>query len=260
METEDLVIIKNGITMAYTIDLEGKVALITGATKGIGFSAAKILAEAGAQVVIDDILSPFEAHSHISGISGTPHKPYYIQKDISDEKSVKEMVEEVINQFSSIDILINNAGVLADWDLSFAVHNKGLYYCSEEVLKYMVPRGAGKIINISSTCVFSGGTGFPQYVATKGGVYSLTKYYARTYAPKGILVNGIMPSVVFSEMMLQRYESEEQMMDHYVPQMPIRRIGYPEDIAKVVLFLSSNLSDYVCGEVIVADGGKLSVG
>jgi 3-oxoacyl-[acyl-carrier protein] reductase len=69
-----------------------------------------------------------------------------------------------------------------------------------------------------------------------------------------------MPSVVFSEMMLQRYESEEQMMDHYVPQMPIRRIGYPEDIAKVVLFLSSNLSDYVCGEVIVADGGKLSVG
>lgn len=246
--------------MTYLIDLDGKVILITGGTKGIGFATAKILAEAGAQVVIDDILEPSEAQSLIACISGTPYKPYYIQKDISKEKNVEEMVEEVIDKFSFIDVLINNAGVLADWDLSFAVHNKGLYYCSEKVLEYMVPRGAGKIINITSTCVFSGGTGYPQYVATKGGVFSLTKYYARTYAPKGILVNGVMPAVVFSEMMLNRFESEKEMIDHYAPQMPIRRIGYPDDIAKVILFLSSDLSDFICGEVIVADGGRLSVG
>ena len=245
--------------MTYKIDLDGKVCLITGAAKGIGLAAAKILTEAGAQVVIDDILNPDEAQSKINCIPG-PNKPYYIQKDISKEENVKAMVDEVIDKFSSIDILINNAGVLADWDLSFAIHTKGLYYCSEEVIKHMVPRGYGKIINITSTSVFSGGTGFPQYVATKSGAFALTKYFAKTYAKHGILVNGIMPAVVYSDMMLRRFEKKEKMINHYKDKMPIKRIGYPEDIAKVILFLSSNLSDFICGEVLVADGGRMSVG
>ena len=124
----------------------------------------------------------------------------------------------------------------------------------------MAERGDGRIVNITSTCVFTGGTGIPQYVATKGGIYSLTRYMAKTYAPLGILVNAVMPSVIMSEMIMTRYSSEEEMLAHYIPQMPIRRIGYPEDIARVVLFLCSDLSSFICGEIIVADGGRMAVG
>ena len=111
-----------------------------------------------------------------------------------------------------------------------------------------------------STCVFSGGTGIPQYVASKGGTYALTRYLARTYAPLGILVNGVMPAVVMSDMIMTRYKTQEEMIEHYKPMMPIGRIGYPQDIARVILFLSSELSSFLVGEIIVADGGRLRVG
>ena len=124
----------------------------------------------------------------------------------------------------------------------------------------MAARGSGRIVNITSTCVLTGGTGIPQYVATKAGAYSLTRYLAKTYAPEGILVNAVMPAVIMSDMIMTRYESEQEMIEHYIPQMPVRRIGYPEDVAGVVLFLCSNLSSFVCGEVIVADGGRMYVG
>jgi NAD(P)-dependent dehydrogenase (short-subunit alcohol dehydrogenase family) len=136
----------------------------------------------------------------------------------------------------------------------------GVYYCSEAVKAHMAERGSGRIVNLTSTCVFSGGTGIPQYVATKGGTYALTRYLARTYAPLGILVNGVMPAVVMSDMIMTRYKTKEEMIEHYKPIMPIRRIGYPEDIAGVVLFLCSELSSFLCGEIIVADGGRMNVG
>jgi NAD(P)-dependent dehydrogenase (short-subunit alcohol dehydrogenase family) len=113
---------------------------------------------------------------------------------------------------------------------------------------------------LTSTCAISGGTGIPQYVATKGGAYSLTRFLARTYAPLGILVNGIMPAVIMSDMIMTRYRSEEEMINHYTPIMPIKRIGYPEDVAGIVLFLCSDLSNFLCGEIIVADGGRMYVG
>ena len=106
----------------------------------------------------------------------------------------------------------------------------------------------------------TGGTGIPQYVATKAGAYSLTRYLAKTYAPDGILTNAVMPAVVMSDMIMTRYETEEEMIEHYIPQMPIRRIGYPVDIARIVLFLCCELSSFICGEIIVADGGRMHVG
>jgi len=246
--------------MAYTIDLNNQVAIITGAAKGIGKATAKLLTQAGAQGVIDDIVSTEKITPVIDEISQFGNKPYYIQKDISIEENTIDMVNEVLDQFSRVDILVNNAGVVADWDKSYAIHVKGLHNCSEASKEPMAKQGRGRIINITSTCVFSGGTGIPQYVATKAGAYSLTRYLAKTYAPLGILVNAVMPSVIMSDMIMTRYSSEEEMIAHYLPQMPIKRIGYPEDVANVILFLCSELSSYISGEIIVADGGRLHVG
>ena len=246
--------------MAYTIDLSGSVALITGSAKGIGLATAKILAQAGAQVVINDIVDEGTATNALNEVAQAGLDPYYIQQDISLEKNTQEMAAEIIAKFGRIDYLVNNAGLVADWDVSYAVHVKGLYFCSASVIPQMKKQGGGRIINLTSTCVQTGGTGIPEYVATKAGAYSLTRYLAKTYAPDGILTNAVMPSVIMSDMIMTRYDTKDEMIEHYIPQMPIRRIGYPVDVAKVILFLCSDLSSFINGEIIVADGGRMYVG
>lgn len=246
--------------MTYSIDLTGKVAIVTGGAKGIGEATARYLAQAGAQVVIDD-LSPVEkVQDVLDAIAKVGLEPYYLREDISDQDGARRMVQQTLDKFGRVDILVNNAGVVADWDKSFAVHVKGVFYCSDAVKDHMAARGSGRIVNLTSTCVFSGGTGIPEYVGSKGGTYSLTRYLAKTYAPLGILVNGVMPAVIMSDMIMTRYKSEEEMISHYTSQMPVKRIGYPEDVAGVVLFLCSELAGFVCGEIIVVDGGRLHVG
>jgi NAD(P)-dependent dehydrogenase (short-subunit alcohol dehydrogenase family) len=187
-------------------------------------------------------------------------RPLYLRQDISVEASARALVNETLERFGRVDILINNAGVVAGWEKSFDVHVMGVYYCSEAVKEHMAQRGSGRIVILTSTCAHSGGTGIPQYVATKGGAYSLTRYLARTYAPLGILVNGVMPAVIMSDMIMTRYKTKEEMIAHYTPVMPVRRIGYPEDVAGIILFLCSDLSGFLCGEIIVADGGRMHVG
>jgi 3-oxoacyl-[acyl-carrier protein] reductase len=246
--------------MAYTIDLSEKVAIITGSAKGIGLATAKLLTQAGANVVVNDILSPDKVGTQLNEIAALGTQPLYLQKDISDQASVESLVAETVAHFGRVDFLVNNAGLVANWQKSFDVHVKGLFYCSEAVVPYMKKQNGGRIINLTSTCVQTGGTGIPEYVATKAGAYSLTRYFAKTYAPFGILTNAVMPSVIMSDMIMTRYASEEEMIEHYTPQMPIRRIGYPEDIARVILFLCSDLSSYINGEIIVADGGRMYVG
>jgi 3-oxoacyl-[acyl-carrier protein] reductase len=240
--------------MAYSIDLSGQVAIITGAAKGIGLAIAKMLARAGAQIIIDDVIDPLKANDILDSFQEENLLAVYFQQDISTEEGAKRLRDNVLAQFGRIDILVNNAGVVADWDKSYAVHVKGLYFCSDAVHPHMAERGSGRIVNITSTCAHTGGTGIPQYVATKAGAYSLTRYLAKTYAPEGIL------AVIMSDMVMTRYQSEEEMINHYIPQMPVRRIGYPEDVAGVVLFLCSELSNFICGEVIVVDGGRMHVG
>jgi len=246
--------------MAYTIDLTGNVAIITGAAKGIGFATAKLLAKAGAHVVVNDIVSPDKVSTQLHEIAALGPQPLYLQKDISNQASVTALVSETVDRLGRIDFLVNNAGLVANWQKSFDVHVKGLYFCSEAVVPIMKEQGGGRIINLTSTCVQTGGTGIPEYVATKAGAYSLTRYFAKTYAPLGILTNAVMPAVIMSDMIMTRYDTEEEMIEHYIPQMPIRRIGYPEDVAKIILFLCSDLSSYINGEIIVADGGRMYVG
>lgn len=246
--------------MSYQIDLSGKVAIITGAAKGIGKATAKILSQAGAQVIIDDIVPETDLQPVLDEIEEVGPRPVYIQEDISNATGAKQLIDKTHQQFSRIDILVNNAGVVADWDKSYDVHVKGLFYCSDFVKDIMKQQNSGRIVNITSTCVHSGGTGIPQYVASKAGAYSLTRYLARTYAPFGILVNAVMPAVIMSDMIMTRYSSEEEMVEHYKPIMPIGRIGYPEDVANIVLFLCSELSSFLCGQIIVADGGRMHIG
>jgi 3-oxoacyl-[acyl-carrier protein] reductase len=246
--------------MAYTIDLAGKVAIVTGGAKGIGEAIVYSLTQAGAQVVIDDVAEAGKVEGVLDKAAKDGLRPFYMWEDISLQEGANRLVQQTLDQFGRVDILVNNAGVVADWDRSFGVHVKGVFYCSNAVKDHMAQRGSGRIINLTSTCVFSGGTGIPEYVATKGGTYSLTRYLAKTYAPLGILVNGVMPSVIMSDMIMTRYKSQEEMLAHYIPVMPVKRIGYPEDVAGVVLFLSSDLSGFVCGEIIVVDGGRMAVG
>ncbi len=246
--------------MAYSIDLSGQVAIVTGAAKGIGKATAKTLAQAGAQVVIDDIVPEENIKNVLGEIEDVGPRPWYQRADISSEEGAKSLIDNTADKFGRIDILVNNAGVVADWDKSFAVHVKGLYNCSDFAKDVMKENGGGRIVNITSTCVHSGGTGIPEYVASKAGAYSLTRYLARTYADQGILVNAVMPAVIMSDMIMTRYASEEEMIEHYKPIMPIGRIGYPEDIANIVLFLCSELSNFLCGQIIVADGGRMHIG
>jgi NAD(P)-dependent dehydrogenase (short-subunit alcohol dehydrogenase family) len=246
--------------MAYAIDLSGQVAIVTGAAKGIGATTARFLAQAGAQVVIDDVVPAEVVEPLLDDLATVGPRPIYLKQDISQPDGAQNLVQETLARLSRVDILINNAGVIADWTKSFQVHVQGVYYCSEAVKDHMAARRSGRIVNLTSTCAFSGGTGIPQYVATKGGAFSLTRYLARTYAPSGILVNGVMPAVIMSDMIMTRYKTQEEMIAHYTPMMPVRRIGYPEDVAGVVLFLCSDLANFLCGEVIVVDGGRMHVG
>lgn len=245
--------------MAYLVKLEGQVALVTGAGQGIGAAIAKKLAEAGAQVVINDVCEAEKVEETLADCEAVGKRPLYCRCDISDEAQVQQMVSGIVEKYGRLDILVNNAGIVADWDKSYDVNTKAMYYCSEAAKPHLAKVG-GRIVILTSASVFSGGTGYPQYNVTKAGCYALTLFLARNYAKLGIRVNGIAPAVIMSKMLVTRFGSEEAIYEHYKDIMPLGRIGYPEDIANITLFLSCELSRYMTGEVLIADGGRMHVG
>ena len=245
--------------MGYTIHMEEQVALITGDGQGIGAAIAKKLSEAGAQIVINDVCEESVAKEVMEQCAAFGKKPHFIRCDISDENQVKEMIAQIIELYGRLDILVNNAGIVADWDKSYAVNTKAMYYCCEAAKPYL-EKTKGRIVILTSASVFSGGTGYPQYNVTKAGCYALTLFLARNYAKSGIRVNGVAPAVIMSKMLVTRFGSAEAVREHYKNIMPMGQIGYPEDIANIVLFLSCELSDYMTGEVLIGDGGRMHIG
>lgn len=245
--------------MSYQIDLSDKVAVVTGAAQGIGAAIAQRYAQAGAMVVVLDICMEASARPLLEALSSYGKEAAYYKCDVSDEKMVHEVFRKIGEAFGGIDILVNNAGVVADWDKSYAINAKGTYYCSEAAKPYLEER-KGTIVILTSASVFSGGTGIPQYVTTKAGCYALTLFLAREYAKTGIRVNGIAPAVIMSKMLIERFGSEEAVREHYKAVMPLGRMGEPEDIADIALFLACGLSSYLCGEVLIADGGRMHIG
>lgn len=240
------------------MELQGRVALVTGAGRGIGAAIADVLAGRGAGVAVADV-NKDAAGSTAQQLDASGNEALAVEVDVSDEKSVAAMVDTVIKRFGKIDILVNNAGVgnfsalpeveEADWDRVVGINLKGVQLCSRAVLPHMQTAGYGKIVNLASMGGQVGGLKVaPDYVASKAGVIGLTKSYARYGAQYGILANAVSPGPTESEM----------AGDHFDPStMPLKRLGKPQDIAWAVFFLSSFMSDYITGATIDVNGGML---
>jgi NAD(P)-dependent dehydrogenase (short-subunit alcohol dehydrogenase family) len=246
--------------MKNLFDLSGKVAIVTGAARGIGQGIAVELARHGASVVVvSDIIS---GENTVKQIHALKKKAVYIKADVSNENDVKNLINETMKKFSKIDILVNNAGIYKsaptisvseeDWERTIHIDLKGVFLCSREALKHM-KRGAS-IINISSIAGISGFAESAAYCAAKGGVRTLTKSLAVEFGKKGIRVNSVHPGIIETPM-TQPFLKDKKEVAAQLARVPLGRIGKPVDIAGPVVFLASDAASYVTGEELVADGG-----
>ena len=250
------------------MELEGKVAVITGAGQGIGKGIALRLAKDGANIAIVDI-NPETSNAVADEIKKMGRQAIFVQTDVSSSEQVKKMVEQVVKELGTIDILVNNAAFVKGggggfmkeaedyWDKVIAVSLKGVILCSRYVLDVMIPKQSGRIVSISSDAARVGQQGEVVYSSTKGGILALTKSLAKEIARYGINVNCIAPGA--TETPAVPLVSEE-IREKIVRGIPLRRIGKPEDIAGAVAFLCSSDSDYMTGQVLSVSGGYSMVG
>ena len=248
--------------MSYSVDLKNQVALITGGIQGIGLAIAKVLAEAGARVAVCDIL-PKEDETTKNGLEEIAKAgdlpPIFINKDLSAEDGCCGMIDAVIENCGRLDILVLNAAIVGKdgkWEAAFNVNVKGLY-CTADYAKPFLEKTKGRIVIMTSASIFSGGTGIPEYIATKAGAYSMIRFLARECAGLGVRVNGVAPAVIMTDMTLTRFGSEENMLKYYENKLPLNRIGTVRDVANAVLFLASDMSNWMCGETLLLDGGRM---
>jgi 3-oxoacyl-[acyl-carrier protein] reductase len=242
--------------------LEGKVALITGAANGIGYAAAELFIKEGCNVALVDFNQEV-GEVKASGLNelGTG-KAAFFQGDVADRSSVDAFVKGVIEQFSKLDILINNAGITRDgmihklseedFQKVLDVNLTGVFNCTQAVLPYLIENGKGKIINTSSVSGVYGNVGQTNYAATKAGVVGMTKTWAKELGRKGINVNAVAPGFTETSMVAA---VPEKVIEQMKATIPLGRLGKPDDIAKAYLYLASEDSDYVNGTVLHVDGG-----
>ena len=245
--------------------LEDKVALITGGAAGIGKATAERFAEEGAKVVICDVNEELgKATTEALGVS-------FYKVDVTDRNAVQEWVDDVVERYGRIDVLINNAGILrdatlvkikdgelvrqmseADFDLVIAVNLKGVFNCTQAVAPYMIRQGGGVILNATSIVGVDGNFGQTNYAATKAGVIGMTKVWARELGPNNIRVNAVAPGPTATEMVRSM---PEKILDRFREHTPLRRLAQPRDIANAYLFLASDEASFVSGAVLRVDGG-----
>lgn len=244
--------------------LKNKVAIVTGAARGIGKAIAQRFLQEGAAVAINDVnLERAEEIVHEAKSKGK--NALALKADVSNEKEVEEMVNRVYSNFARIDILVNNAGIIKrgstedhsyqDWDRVIAVNLRGTYNCSKAVIPIMKKQGCGKIVNISSIAGKVGDiASAPSYGSSKGAINALTKSMARELAEYGICVNAVAPHAVETEMSAEwSQEKRRQLMS----QIPLKRLGRPEEVAAAVLFLASDEASFITGEILDVNGGYL---
>jgi len=244
--------------------LKNKVAIVTGSARGIGKAIAQRFLQEGAAVAINDVnLERAEEIVHEAKSKGK--KALSVKADVSNEKEVEEMVNRVYSNFARIDILVNNAGIIKrgstedhsyeDWDRVIAVNLRGTYNCSKAVIPIMKKQGCGKIVNVSSIAGKVGDiASAPSYGSSKGAINALTKSMARELAEYGICVNAVAPHAVETEMSAEwSQEKRRQLMS----QIPLKRLGRPEEVAAAVLFLASDEASFITGEILDVNGGYL---
>ena len=244
--------------------LRNKVVLITGAGRGIGKAAAAFAAKNHAQVIINYNKSHTKASSLESALKKQGLKAVKIKADVSNESEVKQMFEKINNKFGRLDILVNNAGIVqnnlllmtqtAEFEKIVNTNCKGTFLCTRFAVKMMMKRKTGKIINIASIVGTRGNRGQAVYAASKAFIIGFTKSLAKELGVFNITVNAIAPGVIDTDMTKNLPETvKSDLLNH----VSLKRIGMPEDVAKVILFLSSDLSDYLSGQVIGVDGGQI---
>jgi NAD(P)-dependent dehydrogenase (short-subunit alcohol dehydrogenase family) len=244
-------------------DLTGRVAIVTGASRGLGQAFARALAHAGADLVITsrdvERLRPFKREIEITG-----RRAVAIRLDVRDEDSIRLMADAAHDAYGRIDVLVNNAGCNVrkraveiswdEWNLVLDTNLRGAFFVAQAVARYMLPRGKGRIINIGSVTSVFGYAGLGPYGASRGGIRQLTMSLADDWGPHGITVNCLAPGWFQTEQNKVLYEDAE-WVDYLVDRIPLKRPGRPQDLEGAVVFLASDASAYITGQTLLVDGG-----
>ena len=244
------------------IDLTGKIALVTGGSRGIGREICLCLSQAGAEVVVNYNRSKDQAEGVLQEITVRGGRAETVQADISHPDAVRALFEHLRKKYNRLDVLVNNAGIIkdnlllstevSDWDKVLDVNLKGAFLCTRYAAEMMLPNHSGKIINIASTGAIKGGRGQANYAASKGGLVAFTRACAVELGGKGIQVNAVLPGMILTSMSSRvRKRAGEEILSS----IPSGRFGEPKDVAYLVSFLASSLSDYITGQAIPVDGG-----
>lgn len=244
--------------------LQNQVALVTGASRGIGREIALELARQGADVVVNYAGNEQKAKEVVEEITKLGQRAIAIRCDVANSDDVAAMIKTTIDEFGKIDVLVNNAGVTRDnllmrmkeeeWDAVINTNLKGVFLCTKSVTRPMMKQRQGTIINVASVVGISGNAGQANYVAAKAGVIGLTKTTAKELASRNIRVNAVAPGFISTDM---TDELTEEMKESLLKQIPLARLGEPSDIAKVVAFLASGDSAYMTGQTLTVDGGMV---
>lgn len=244
-------------------DLSGKVAIVTGASRGLGQTFARALAHAGADLVITsrtlDSLAPFQKE-----VEGIGRRAVALELDVRNESSIRRMAAEAVKAYGHIDVLVNNAGCNVrkpavdvtwdEWNLILDTNLRGAFFVAQSVAREMIPRGRGRIINVGSVTSVMGYAGLGPYGASRGGIRQLTMSLADDWGPHGITVNCLAPGWFKTEQNKVMYE-DPAWVAYLIDRIPLRRPGKMSDLEGPVVFLASDASEYITGQTLLVDGG-----